>query len=131
MAKSCSTAVPRAAFEAVWGHHMMRMSVCIGSPQATLAEAYTTGNKMVAMTNTLATTVFTVANVGTGGLSFEVAAQTNLDCSATGTVDHVALFTTGASGVVYYVTTCTSQLVASTANKINLSTFKVTIGEVT
>ena len=130
MAKRCSTAVPRAAFEAVWGHHKMRISVCKGIP-TTLSCAYTSQANMIAMTDTLATTVFTVANVGTGGLSFKVAAQSSLTCEGTGVVDHVALFTTGASGVIYYVTTCSTQDVQSTANKINLSTFKVTIGEVT
>lgn len=130
MPKSCSSAVAMAAFAAVYDHHKARLAVCIGSP-ANVGECQTTGAKMVAMTDTLATTIFTFADVGTGGRSMEIAAQTNMTCSATGTVDHVALFTSGASGVVYYVTTCTSQLVASTANKINLSTFKITIGEVT
>jgi hypothetical protein len=60
-----------------------------------------------------------------------VAQMATIAVSATGVADHIALFSTGASAVLYYVTECATQALPSTANTVTINSWTIRIADPT
>lgn len=73
---------------------------------------------------------FTIANGDTNGRKVTTAAQTGAAVSASGTATHVVLATGGATDLLRYVTTCTSQALTS-GNTANVGAWKVEVADPT
>jgi len=133
MDKYVSTAFVRAAFEKAWGHGLMRISLCAGSPSC-LSCALEPGRNMIALSPVIPAKDFIVnktaaaETVENKGMGFQVPAQNNVPVSATGIIDHVSLITTGATGLIYFTTPCNPLIVAELLNRVNVSAFSVNMG---
>ena len=125
MAKSCSTEILLAACTVI-RDRISRLTINAGTPaSSTLAET------LAIATSTCSLTSLTLGDSSLTGKKLDVAAFTNLPCSTTGTADTLCLISTGATGVIYWQTTFASQVVSSTANLINTSTFIIRISDAT
>ncbi len=101
-----------------------KMAVCAGQP-ADVA-ACEGGLAIVAMS----TGDFTIGNGSTSGRKVAVAEKATVAVAATGVADHVALYST-ATNKVYFITTCSSQALTSTANSVTIPTWAIEIADPT
>jgi hypothetical protein len=126
MAKLCSTFVLAAACTII-RDNVSRITINTGTPPtSTLAETTSIG------TATASAASFTLGDSSLTGKKLDVIAFTNIPCpTSTGTAGTLCLISTGATGVIYWQTTFAEQLVASTANLINTSTFIIRISDAT
>ncbi|HEV2927280.1 MAG TPA: hypothetical protein VGW74_01195 [Propionibacteriaceae bacterium] len=69
---------------------------------------------------------FTIGNGDTSGRKVTVTAQTGASVIASGTATHVVLATGGATDLIRYITTCTSQAVTS-GNTANVGAWDVEV----
>lgn len=72
---------------------------------------------------------FTKADGDVSGRKTTVSAKSNVDVTASGTANHVALVTSSGT-TVRYVTTCTSQAVTN-GNKVNIPAWDIEIADPT
>lgn len=104
--------------------NVKKMAVCAGEPADVAAcEA---GLAIVAMTSDL----FTIGEGATSGRKVAVTEMATIAVAATGVADHVALYSTGANKV-YFITTCSSQALTSTANSVTVPTWAIEIADPT
>jgi hypothetical protein len=102
-----------------------RMSCCTAEP-VSAAEAASLACCIV----TMASGDFTIAD-DTSGRKVTVAAKSSQVITASGTVNHIALYDT-VNAVLLYVTTCTSQaLVDNDSNTVSFPAWKINIGDPT
>lgn len=69
---------------------------------------------------------FTLADGDTSGRKLTVAAQNGASVIASGTANHVVLATGGATDLIRYITTCTSQAVTS-GNTANVGAWDIEV----
>lgn len=94
-----------------------RVTVCSAQP-GTYAAANSTTGVMLAKSNVLTSTDFTLANGDVSGRKITVAAQNSVTISKSGTANHVAWL--GSSGsLLAVITTCTTQALTS-GNTVNI-----------
>ncbi len=126
MAKICSTFVLAAACTII-RDNVSRLTINTGTPPtSTLAET------TCIATSTASAASFTLGDSSLTGKKLDVIAFAGLTCpDTTGTASVLCLISTGATGVIYWQTTFAEQLVASTANLINTSTFIIRISDAT
>lgn len=97
--------------------NVTRITVCAGQPSTYAAANSTTGN-MLAKSNVLTSTDFTLANGDTSGRKVTPSAQNSVSISKGGTADHVA-WICSSSSLLAAVTTCTTQALTS-GNTVNI-----------
>lgn len=73
---------------------------------------------------------FTIANGDTNGRKVTVAAQNGASVIASGSATHIVLATGGATDLLRYITTCTSQSLTS-GNTANVGAWDVEVGDPT
>lgn len=129
MAKTCSSNVKISGLAYVYANGQ-KLVVCGGQP-ANYANCMSTVNNMIA-THAMTTATGSDYQMEATGTSMKVIvdAQTSLIPAATVVADHIALVSTSLSELIY-VTTCGTQLITSTSNKINVSSWTITIGDAT
>lgn len=94
-----------------------RVTVCSTQP-TTYAQANSTTGYMLAKSDVITSTDFTLADGDVSGRKISVAAQNSITVSANGTAQHVAWI--GSTGsTLLLVTTCTSQSLTA-ANLVNI-----------
>lgn len=71
------------------------------------------------------------ATAGKTGKKIDVSPFTGIACNKTGNIGGVALISTGASGVIYWFTTCAEQVVSSTSNTVNTGAFTIYLSDAT
>lgn len=101
------------------------MSACAGQPANAAAAA--AGLAIVSVSSD----DFSIADDSTvGGRKVTVAQKATVAVVSTGVADHVALYSTAADKI-YYITTCSSQALTSTANTVTFPAWTITIGDPT
>jgi hypothetical protein len=125
MSKQCSTEILLAACTVI-RDHISRLTINTGTPPTATAAETT-----CIATSTCTLTSLTLGDSSLTGKKLDVAAFANLTCASTGTASVLCLISTGATGLIYWQTTFAEQLVNSTANLINTSTFIIRISDAT
>lgn len=110
--------------------HVQRLSVCSSVP-ANINEAQTTGACMFAMSTILTTASFSIGNGDVSGRKITIAQVATMAVNATGIADTIVLFSTGASGQIYAYTTCSTQVLGSTANAVTVPAWDIEIADPT
>lgn len=129
MAKTCSSNVKLQGLNYIVAN-ASKLIVCAGQPP-TYAAAMATANNMIATWAMTTGTGTDYQKVESGTTyTLEVLAQSSLVPAATVVADHIALVSTALSELIM-VTTCATQLITSTSNKINVSTWTIKIGDAT
>ena len=135
MAKWCSTMFQDAAL--VWLQNNVNKMVLLTATVSTINAAGCTATTYLNLT-TLSTGSFTIANDTTNlGRKITIAAQATKAVNATGVAAHIALFssatqnaTQSATGI-FYITSCTTQVIGSTLNKVSYPAWSITIQDPT
>lgn len=125
MAKFCNSTVLDAGLKVIT-ENAVRISVCSAQP-TDVTEASAT--YMLAV-NTLTSASYTFAAGDVSGRKITVAQQASIAVASTGVGSHIGLYST-VSGVLYYVTQCTTQALASTANKVTIPAWDIELRDAT
>lgn len=105
-----------------------RVTVCSSQP-ATYAAANSTTGAMLAKSNVLTSTDFTIGDGDTNGRKLTLTAQSSVSVSKGGTANHVAWI--GSTGsVLFCVTTCTTQALTS-GNTVNIPAHDFELSDIT
>lgn len=114
-----------------------KISICSAAPSEMtgstgIAEVNTTAGSMLAVTSltTGASTSFTIADSSVSGRKITISQQASIAVEATGVASHVVLFSS-VSSVIYGYTTCATQALTDTANKVTIPAFIVRFAEAT
>jgi len=137
MAKFLSTVVLDAAATVI-RDNTLHISVMSAAPTETsgssaIAECNTTGGSMLAMTSLTTgsgSTSFTIADSSVTGRKFTIAQQASIAISATGVAAFVAIFSS-ASSHVYAYTSCATQALTDTANKVTIPEWIIRFAQAT
>ena len=127
MAKFCASTVLDAGLKVV-SENCNKISVCSALP-TNVAEADSTANYRLAVT-TISTATFTLGAGDVSGRKITIAQQSSIAIDKTGVATHIALYST-VSGVLYYVTMCTTQNLASTSNKVTIPAWDIELRDAT
>lgn len=111
MAKACPDAVMDVFLEEI--AEADELYVCSGEP-ANYAGIAAVALATVALTPGSGNGDFTIANGDTNGRKLTIAQQAAIPIDTSGTATHIALAVGGATDVLKYVTTCTSQALVDT-----------------
>jgi hypothetical protein len=130
MAKTCSTAVLDAALNVITGA-VTRICVCKGEPVSATNAENTAQNGIANTTCTVGGGSLTIGASSVTGKKIDVSAFTGLTVGSTGVADTICLISTGATGVIYWQTTCATQAITSTSNTINVGAFIIRISDAT
>lgn len=129
MAKTCSTAILDAALNIIY-NNVSRICVCKGAP-ASATNAESSSQNCIANTTCSGAGSMTLAASSVSGKKLDLAAFNGIAAISTGSADTICLISTGASGVIYWQTTCAAQTVSSTANTVNVGAFIINITDAT
>ncbi len=94
---------------------------------STVSSASTLCYAIKAMT----TASYSITDGDISGRKITIAQQSTIPITTTGTAGHIILFSTGASGVIYYATSCTTQALVSTANSVTINAWDIEIADPT
>jgi hypothetical protein len=130
MAKTCSTAVLDAALGVITAG-VTRICVCKGAPPTATAAESSAANGLGNTTCTVGGGGLTLGVSSVTGKKIDVSAFNGIAAISTGVADHVCLISTGATGVIYYQTVCSTQAITSTANTINIPAWIIRISDAT
>jgi hypothetical protein len=122
MEKFCSSVVLDGAI-AVIRDNAAKVAVCTSLTTNTVADVEANLLAVTTLT-TGASTSWTLADSSVSGRKLTMTAQSSLAIATTGVAKNIALYST-ASGLVYYVTNCTTQALVSTANKVTIPAFSM------
>lgn len=122
MDKFCSSVVLDGAI-AVIRDNAAKVAVCTSLTTNTVANVETNLLAVTTLT-TGASTSWTLADSSVSGRKLTMTAQSSLAVATTGVAKNIALYST-VSGLVYYVTNCTTQALVSTANKVTIPAFSM------
>lgn len=122
MDKFCSSVVLGAACTVI-RDNSAKVAVCTSLTTNTVANVQT---NMLAETTltTGASTSWTLADSSVSGRKITMTAQSSIAVATTGVAKNIALYSS-VSGLVYYVTNCTTQALVSTANKVTIPSFSM------
>ena len=137
MAKFLSTVVLDAAATVI-RDNVLHISVMSAAPTETsgssaIAECNTTGGSMLAMTSLTTgsgSTSFTIADSSVTGRKITISQQASIAISATGVAAFVAIFSSAASHVYAY-TSCATQNLSDTANKVTIPEWIIRFAQAT
>lgn len=123
MAKMCSTVVLAGAATIITD----RVSrIVLGdatiAPTATAAE--TTANNCIAVA-TASSNTFTLADSSVSGKKITVAQQATLTVNSTKVAAYVYLISSGATGIIYYRTSCATRAFTSTADRVTIPAWDI------
>ena len=130
MAKFCSSNILNAAATVI-RDNCAKIAVCTTVSITNVAEAQ---GAMLAETTltTGASTSFTIADGDVSGRKITISQQSSIAVASTGVAGQIALYTTvGGSTVLYYLTNCTTQALASTSNKVTIPAWKIEFRDAT
>lgn len=133
MAKFCSTIVLNAACTVIRDNCT---AICVCTTELTSASsaqhAISTANYGLAITTltTGASTSWTIAPGDVSGVKITVTAQSSIAVNKVGVAGKVALVNAGSSKI-YYFTECTTQSLASTANKVTIPAWDIEFRDAT
>jgi hypothetical protein len=130
MAKTASTAILDAALGVITGA-VSQLCVCKGAPASATAAESSAVNCIAKTTCTVGGGSLTIGASSVTGKKIDVSAFTGLAALSTGSADTICLISTGATGIIYWQTTCAAQTVSSTANTVNTGAFIIRISDAT
>ncbi len=104
------------------------MYVCSGQPANYAGIAAVTLAGPITLTPGNGGGDFTYADGDTSGRKVTVAAQNGASVTASGTATHIVLATGGATDLLRYVTTCTSQALTS-GNTVNVPAWDIEVAD--
>ena len=79
----------------------------------------------------MTTAAYTINDGDVSGRKITIAQQSTIPITTTGTAGHIILFSTGATGTIYYATSCTTQALVSTANSVTINAWDIEIADPT
>ena len=136
MAKFLSTVVLDAAATVI-RDNAAHIAVLSAAPSETsgataISECQTSAANMLAMASltTGASTSFTIADSSVTGRKITIAEKTSIAISATGVAAYVAIFSSAASHVYAY-TSCATQALTDTANKVTIPEWIIRFADAT
>ena len=136
MAKFLSTLVLDAAATVI-RDNAAKISVLSAAPTETsgstaITEVDTTGGNMLAFTTltTGASTSFAIADSSVTGRKITISEQATISIEATGVAAFVALYST-ATSKIYAYTSCATQALSDTANKVTIPEWIIRFAEAT
>lgn len=121
MPKYCNSTVLDAGLKII-SENAAKISVCSALP-SNVSEADSTASYRLAVT-TISTASFTLGAGDVSGRKITIAQQSSIAIDKTGVANYIALYST-ASNTLYYVTMCTTQNLASTANKVTIPAWDI------
>jgi hypothetical protein len=101
----------------------------MGIVSTTIPSTVSSASTLVFASATMSTADYSLGNGTTSGRQIMMAAKATLAVTTTGTAGHVILFSTGATGQILYGTSCTTQVLGSTANSVTISSWKIEIAD--
>ena len=122
MDKFCSSVVLDCACTAI-RDNAVKVAVCSSLTTNTVVNVQASMLAETALT-TGASTSWTIADSSVSGRKITMAAQSSIAIATTGVAKNIALYSS-ISGLVYYVTNCTTQALVSTANKVTIPAFSM------
>ncbi len=135
MAKFCATTVLDAALHVITAN-AIKLVVAKGAPTdssstgvgeclSTGADATSLQLAMSVLTSaTGAATDFEIENSSVSGRKVTISEQTTIAVTATGVASHIILMSS-VTNLIYYYTTCTTQVLGSTANKVTVPAWSI------
>lgn len=106
-------------------NNITKMAVLTGTPaSATACEAATS----LAIVSLVATDMI-VQDGAVSGRRLTIAQKSTIAVQSTGVADTIALFSTGATGIVYAQTTCSTQLLSSTNNTVTVPAWSIELAD--
>lgn len=136
MAKFCSTVLIADALE-ILATRVSRICVCGTNVTTSITAANCTSTASVGFsdgatcTKSGGTLTINDATAGKTGKKIDVSAVSGIACNKTGNIGGVALISTGASGILYWFTTCAEQTVSSTSNTVNIAAYTIYLSDAT
>jgi hypothetical protein len=122
MEKFCSSVVLAAACTVI-RDNAVKVAVCTSLTTNTVANVQASMLAETALT-TGASTSWTLADSSVTGRKITMTAQSSIAIATTGVAKNIALYSS-VSGLVYYVTNCTTQALVSTSNKVTIPAFSM------
>jgi hypothetical protein len=125
MAILCSTLLMKAALDLL-ATNVSR--ICLGDNTAAVSatNAQNTAQNMIAMSAELTGADFTLADSSVTGKKLTIAAQSTLTVERTGVkACYVYLVSTGATGEIYYRTSCATRVFASTFDRVTIPAWDI------
>lgn len=104
-----------------------RIGVFTTTPPSTISSAAPTA---LAIT-TASTGNFTIADSSVSGRKLTISQKSTIPITTTGTAGHILLFSSGSTAQIYYQTSCTTQVLGSTANSVTIPAWMITIADPT
>ena len=123
MAIFCSTEVMRAALDLI-ATSVSRIVLGDATIAASATNAESTAVSGIASA-TVSGTSFTLADSSVTGKKITVAAQATLTVDSTKVAAYVYLISTGATGTIYYRTSCATRAFTSTADRVTIPAWDI------
>jgi len=123
MAIMCSTVVMAAALAAITDN-VSRIVLGDATIAASATNAESTAVSGIASA-TLSTASFTLADSSVTGKKITVAAQSTLTVNSTKVAAYIYLISTGATGTIYYRTSCATRAFTSTADRVTIPAWDI------
>jgi len=139
MAKFCATTILDAALHVITAN-VIKVIVAKNAPTDSssmgVSECLSTGADATSIqlaAHVLATatgTDFQLAAGDVSGRKLTISEQATIDVSATGVASHIILMSS-VTNLIYYYTTCTTQVLGSTANKVTIPAWDIEFRDAT
>ena len=118
MAKFCSTVVTAGAATII-RDRVSRIVLGDDTVADTATHAETTANNMIA-TTTMSDAQMTLEDSSVSGKKLTISAQATLTVETTKVAAYVYLISSGATGTIYYRTSCATRAFTSTADRVTI-----------
>lgn len=123
MAKMCSTVVLAGALDIITAN-VSRIVLGDATVAVSATNAESTAQNGIASA-TLSTASFTLADSSVSGKKITVAAQATLAVESTKVAANVYLISTGATGIIYYRTSCATRAFTSTSDRVTIPAWDI------
>lgn len=130
MAKFCSSVILNAAATVI-RDGAAKIAVCTSVAIASVNDVEAQTLAVTTLTTGAGSTSFTIADGDVSGRKITISAQSSIAVATTGVAGQIALYTTVGSTQLYYLTNCTTQALASTANKVTIPAWKIEFRDAT
>ena len=124
MAKFCSSVILDAAATVI-RDRAANIAVCTSVAIASVDDVETNALSITTLTTGAASTSFTIADSSISGRKITITEQASIAVATTGVAAKIALYTTIGTTALLYITECTTQALASTANKVTVPAWNI------
>jgi hypothetical protein len=130
MAKFCSSVILDAAATVI-RDRAAKIAVCTSNAIASVDDVEAQTLAVTTLTTGAGSTSFAIQDGDISGRKITIAAQSSIAVGTTGVAGKICLYTTIGTTALLYITECTTQALASTANKVTIPAWKIEFRDAT